>query len=303
MDLRQLRYFVALAKERNFTRAAQDLNIAQPPLSRQIQLLEEELGVGLIHRDSRPIRLTEAGRLFYEQALQILERVDQMREATRRIGLNQNSVFSIGFVASTLYGGLPALVRELRQRAPELDIRLLELLSVQQIAALKEGRIDVGFGRLHHSDPNIASTVLREEPLVCAVPPGSALAATSGPMGFADLTGQALILYPKEPRPSYADHVMGLVQAETVRLAEVLEVREIQTALGLVAAEAGVCIIPSSARQMRPDLVYRAIASERATSPIIMSHRDGDTSPALGLIRELLQGLYAENPPWLHKAP
>ena len=86
MDLRQLRYFVAVARERNFTRAAQNLHIAQPPLSRQIQLLEEELGVPLILRDTRPIRLTEAGRLFHEQALQVLGRVEQMREATRRWG-------------------------------------------------------------------------------------------------------------------------------------------------------------------------------------------------------------------------
>ena len=90
MDLRQIRYFIAVARERNFTRAAQQLNIAQPPLSRQIQLLEEELGVALINRKSRPLKLTDAGRLFYEQSLQVLGRVDQMRAATRRVGLNQN---------------------------------------------------------------------------------------------------------------------------------------------------------------------------------------------------------------------
>jgi LysR family transcriptional regulator, benzoate and cis,cis-muconate-responsive activator of ben and cat genes len=144
MDLRQLRYFVAVARERNFTRAAELLHIAQPPLSRQIQLLEEELGVALLFRNSRPVRLTEAGRLFYEQAMQVLGRVEQMRDATRRVGLNQQSVLSIGFVASTLYGGLPTLVRKLRQHAPDLDIQLLELMSQQQIATMKEGRIDVG---------------------------------------------------------------------------------------------------------------------------------------------------------------
>lgn len=106
MDLRQLRYFVAVARERNFTRAAEQLHIAQPPLSRQIQLLEEELGVELLSRSARPVRMTEAGRLFYEQALQILGRVEQMAESTRRVGRNQNRVLSIGFVPSTLYGGL-----------------------------------------------------------------------------------------------------------------------------------------------------------------------------------------------------
>lgn len=299
MDLRQLRYFVAVARERKFTRAAELLNIAQPPLSRQIQLLEEELGVTLILRSSRPIKLTDAGRLFYEQSLQVLGRVDQMKDATRRVGMNRNRVLSIGFVASTLYGGLPVLVRKLRQHAPELDIQLLELLSIQQIAALKEGRIDVGFGRLKHGDPNIASTVLREERLVVALPPESPLARDEGPMPLAAVAHQKLIVYPKEPRPSFADQVMALLQEEDVRPGDVAEVREIQTALGLVAAETGICIIPASARQMRSDLRYRVIDGDRATTPVILNHRAGDESRYLTLIKRLIREMYAENPAWL----
>lgn len=299
MDLRQLRYFAAVARERNFTRAAQALNIAQPPLSRQIQLLEEELGVALIIRSSRPIRLTDAGRLFYEQALQVLGRVDQMKDATRRVGANRNRLLSIGFVASTLYGGLPLLVRKLRQNAPELDIQLLEMLSIQQIPALKEGRIDLGFGRLLHNDPNVTSTVLREERLVAALPRGTALAGETGPLALADLTGQKLIVYPKEPRPSYADQVLALLQDRLVQPAEVLEVREIQTALGLVAAESGICIIPSSARQMRSDVEYRLIGDPGALSPVILNHRAGDNSRYLAMVKALIGDMYAENPAWL----
>lgn len=299
MDLRQLRYFTAVARERNFTRAAETLNIAQPPLSRQIQLLEEELGVTLILRKTRPIRLTDAGRLFYEQALQVLGRVDQMKEATRRVGLNRNPVLSIGFVASTLYGGLPVLVRKLRQNVPDLDIQLLEMLSIQQIPALKEGRIDVGFGRLRHSDPNVVSTVLREERLVAALPLDTPLARDSAPLPLAALAGQKLIVYPKEPRPSYADHVLSLLQDENVRPSDVLEVREIQTALGLVAADSGICIIPSSARQMRSDVRYRVIDSPRAISPVILNHRAGDASRYLDLVKQLIRDMYAENPAWL----
>lgn len=299
MDLRQLRYFVAVARERNFTKASQLLNIAQPPLSRQIQSLEEELGVALLYRNSRPVRLTEAGRLFYEQALQVLGRVEQMRSATRRVGLNQNSVLSIGFVASTLYGGLPSLVRKLRQRAPDLEIQVLEMMSVQQIPALKEGRIDIGFGRMHHTDPNIVRIVLREERLVAAIPKGTPLAEHSGALTVAALTGQKLIVYPKEPRPGYADHVLNLVHGHDARPTEVQEVREIQTALGLVAAEAGVCIIPSSARQMRSDVHYRLLEGERTTSPVILYHRIGDNSHYIELVKDLIREMYAENPPWL----
>lgn len=302
MDLRQLRYFVAVASERNFTRAAKVLHIAQPPLSRQIQLLEEGLGVQLIIRKSRPLKLTDAGRLFYEQALQVLGRVEQMQEATRRVGLNQNSVFSIGFVASTLYGGLPSLVRKLRQHAPELDIRLLEMVSVQQLPALKEGRIDIGFGRLHHDDPNVVGIVLREERLVAAIPRSSRLAQSSTPLPVSELSGQKLIVYPKEPRPGYADQVLSLLHIHNARVAEVQEVREIQTALGLVAAEAGVCVIPASARQMRSDVHYRLLKEEDAISPVILNHRVGDTSAQIGLVKRLIQEMYAENPPWLDMA-
>lgn len=299
MDLRQLRYFTAVARERNFTRAAEALHIAQPPLSRQIQLLEEELGVALILRSTRPLRLTEAGRLFYEQALQVLGRVEQLTESTRRVGRNQNRVLSIGFVASTLYGGLPALVRKLRVLEPDLDIQLLEMLSAQQIVALKEGRIDIGFGRLRHSDPAVTSTTLRNERLIVALPRADPLADSAAPVGLAALAGQRLIIYPNEPRPSYADYILNLLRDAEVTGIEVQEVREIQTALGLVAAESGICIIPRSAGQMRSDVHYRPLADPQAVSPVIMTHRAGDGSATLETIRGLIAEMYAEKPPWL----
>ena len=148
MDVRQLRYFIAVANARNFTRASEQLHIAQPPLSKQIQLLEKELGVQLLLRTSRPLQLTEAGRMFYEQALQIINRLDQLKTTMQQTGSHQRLTLSIGFVASSLYGGLPMLVRKLRQHHPNVDIQLVELTSMQQFDALKSGRIDVGFGRL-----------------------------------------------------------------------------------------------------------------------------------------------------------
>src|SRR3546814_867799 len=171
-------------QDRNFTRAAETLHIAQPPLSRQIQLLEEELGVTLISRATRPLRLTDAGRLFNEQAMQILGRVEQLKVATQRVGRQERRVLSIGFVASTLYSGVPSLVRELRKHAPELDIQLLEMMSSQQIEALKTGRIDIGFGRIRRNDPAVERTVLREERLVLAIAPGSRLAGTDAPLAI-----------------------------------------------------------------------------------------------------------------------
>lgn len=299
MDIRQLRYFVAVAETRNFTRAATRLHIAQPPLSRQIQQLEEELGVQLLLRNSRPLRLTEAGRSFYEQALQIIGRLDQLRHTTRQIGLRQRETLSIGFVASTLYGGLPMLVRLLRQRFPEVDIQLLELTSLQQFDALKSGRIDVGFGRLRINDASIERIVLREERLALALPFDSSLIETGKPVSLRIVEGQKLIVYPKEPRPSFADYVLNLLNDQSIRPSEIHEVREIQTALGLVAAESGICVIPLSAR-LRTDLRYCLIDDTRATSPIIMSHRINDDSWYIGAIRQIIASMYAEKPAWLN---
>jgi DNA-binding transcriptional LysR family regulator len=299
MDLRQLRYFVTVARERNVTRAAELLHIAQPPLSRQIQQLEEELGVPLLLRTSRPLRLTEAGRMFYEQALQILGRVDQMKKMTLRIGKGERNVLSIGFVASALYGGLPKLVRRIRQHRPDLDVQLLEMFSIQQTEALKDGRIDIGFGRLRTNDPNVERLVLREERLVAAIPPDNPLALDDTPLPISALADQCLIIYPKDPRPSFADQVLSLLNDHGVHPPEIHEVRELQTALGLVASDAGICCVPSSARFMRSDVRYRPLDDPYATSPIILSHRIHDQSEHIALVKRLIEELYAENPPWL----
>lgn len=298
MDIRQLKYFVAVAETRNFTRAAERLHMAQPPLSRQIQQLEEELGTELLLRNSRPLRLTETGRMFYEQALQIINRVEQLKTSARQIGLNQKQSLSIGFVASSLYGGLPMLVRKLRQSYPDVEIQLVELTSMQQFVALKSGRIDLGFGRIRITDPSVARTVLREERLVLAIPPSSPLAASSDTIRLQELAQQKIIVYPKEPRPSFADQMLSLINDQGVKVAEILEVREIQTALGLVAAESGVCLIPASAR-LRNDLHYRLVSDANATSPIILTHRINDSAWYIEATKRLVADMYAEKPPWL----
>lgn len=301
MDLKQIRYFIAVAETRNFTRASERLHIAQPPLSRQIQLLEQELGVQLLKRNSRPLRLSEAGRVFYEQAIQLLHRVEQLKSATTQVAYGQKQTLSIGFVASTLYGGLPGLVRKLRQYHPDLDIQLVELSSVQQITALKSGRIDIGFGRVRNNDHSVSRIVLREEKLILAIPPGFPLAREYGPVGLQAVDGQHLIAYPKEPRPSFADHILGLLNEHDIHPSQVQEVKELQTALGLVATEAGICIIPAAAK-IRSDLCYRVIQNERATSPIILSHRLHDDSWYIKVVKSLITEMYAEKPAWLDTA-
>ncbi|HEY0270392.1 MAG TPA: LysR substrate-binding domain-containing protein, partial [Sphingomonas sp.] len=249
MDLRQLRYFVTVAAERNFTRAAARLHIAQPPLSRQIQQLEAEMGAELIDRSSRPLRLTGPGRLFYEQAVQVLARVDEMRSMMSRALVLEKRRFVIGFVASTLYARLPALIREFRAAAPDVELSLVELVSLEQIGALKEGRIDIGFGRVRFEDEEVRRTVLREEPLVAVLPLDHPLGKVRGPVSLEQLAAEPLILYPRAPRPGYADQVIALFHDRGLDPRIAHEARELQIAIGLVAAEEGVCLVPESVQR------------------------------------------------------
>ena len=293
MELRHLRYFVCVAREGSFTRAAEILRIAQPPLSRQMQQLEDELGFVLIERGTRPLHLSEAGRLFYEQAIQVLERFDEMRASVGRLHEAQRDRFSIGFVASTLYGKLPEVIRSYRAARPDVEIVLLELTSFEQIAALKEGRIDVGFGRIPLDDPAVERQLLRNEKLVAAVPVNHAVLGRKGPLRLADLATEPLIVYPKAPRPSYADQVLALYRDRGLKPPGLYEVRELQTALGLVAAGAGVCLVPASVERLRrDDVTYWPLDQEQAVSPIIMSNRKGDRSPEIALVLKLIHQIY-----------
>jgi DNA-binding transcriptional LysR family regulator len=300
MDLRQLRYFVTVARERNFSRAAEVLHIAQPPLSRQIQQLEDELGVQLVDRGMRPIALTEAGRFLYEQASHILVRTEHIIEQTRKIGNSKRERFVIGCVGSTLYGGIPDLVRRMRQVWPDLDIEIREMMSTEQVSALKDRRIDLGFGRVRFNDREVERLTLREERLVLAIPKYHPLSASEEPVELASLSEETVILYPSVPRPSFADEVLSLFTELGIGISRIEEVRDIQAALGMVAADAGVCLIPAASQRQRPDDVcYRTIVEEKATSPVIMSYRPNEPSSRVEQIKRLIREMYADNPPWL----
>ncbi|MNS05946.1 HTH-type transcriptional regulator BenM [compost metagenome] len=294
IEIRHLRYFLAVARELNFTRAAESLNMAQPPLSRQIQQLEAELGVALFDRDSRPLTLTPGGALFREQALQVVQRMDEMRGMMKRFAAAERPRFVIGFVPSIIYARLPRIIRAFREAAPEIDIHLVEMMSLEQMSALKEGRIDVGFGRVRFDDPALRREVLREERLIAALPLGHPLLSGERPIALHDLARYPLIIYPREPRPSYADQVLSLFRDQGLEPGSVQEVRELQTAIGLVAADAGLCIVPASVRRLeRGDVVYREMA-EHATSPIILSHRRDDPSEILHTLLGVVGRMYAE---------
>ncbi|MGC5799650.1 LysR family transcriptional regulator [Sphingomonas sp. NFX23] len=300
MDLRQLRYFVTVANERNFNKAAEQLHMAQPPLSRSIQQLEAELGVSLIDRAARPLSLTPIGQLFYNQAVQVLRRMEDMRAMMSSAIATDRRRFAIGFVASTIYARLPELIREFRATMPDVDVTLVESTTLDQIAALKEGRIDIGFGRIRFDDPAVRRTVLRLESLVVVVPQGSSLGENGTVISLAALAGEKIILYPSAPRPSYADQVLSLFHDNGLEPEFIHEVRELQIAIGLVAAEEGVAIIPESVRRSRTDDVRYLELVEPAYSPIIMSHRVGDFSPEIVTFMRIIAKKYAD---WGYAVP
>lgn len=289
MELRHLRYFTTVAAEGSFSRAAEKLNIAQPPLSRQVQQLEEELGVLLLDR-RRPLTLTEAGRYLFEQGRQVLQRVDEMKAMTQRIAKGMVLQFNIGFVASTLYDALPELIRRFRIMVPGADIQLLEMTTIEQVAALKDGRIDIGFGRLRFEDAALVRTVIREERLCLAVPIDHPLAAAEGKLCLRQTVGEPLIIYPRSPRPSYADQVLSFYREVGVEPNVSIEARELQTALGLVASGGGLCVVPASVRRLgRDDIRFLDLDEPTLSTPIIMSHRGGDSSALLRQFVALVQ--------------
>ncbi|MBS47109.1 MAG: LysR family transcriptional regulator [Sphingobium sp.] len=293
-DVKHLRYFVAVATERSFTRGAERLNMAQPPLSRRIHEMEEELGTKLFDREARPLALTPTGQLFYEQAIQVIQRAEQMRTTMKRFVASERPRFVMGIVSSMLYARLPEVVRRFRARAPNVDLSLVEMNSAEQLSALKEGRIHAGFGRLRLNDTAVRREILREEPLAVAMAPDHPLAAGDGPLELEAVGDLPLIVYPKEPRPSYADVVISMFQDLGMYPSQIIEVRELQTALVMAAAGEGVCVVPDSVQRMgRVDIAFRALGGAM-TIPMILSHRVDDRSEELHTLFQVFMDVFAE---------
>jgi DNA-binding transcriptional LysR family regulator len=294
MELRHLKYFIAVAEEKNFTRASERLFIAQPPLSRSIQQLEEELGVPLFERGSRPLKLTQAGEFFYAHAQELINKSRELKSMTQRVG-QITKTLSIGFVASTMYGKFPKIIRLYRSKYNNIDLNLIELSTMDQLRSLKEGSIDIGFGRVRHEDPNIRRIILREEKLMCAVPLGHKLCEIDGPIHAKDMAYENLIVFPKNPRPSFADQVLNGFRDRAVEPKKIVEVKDLQIAIGLVAAGEGISIVPKSLQGMkRDDVVYLELNEKHAVSPIIMSVRAMDKSPEIQNMLDLIYEIYDE---------
>ena len=278
MELRRLRYFVAVAEELHFGRAAQRLHIAQPPLSQQIRRLEGELGVELLRRNRRRVQLTDAGRLLLEQSRPLLAQADRLEELLRRAGGGEVGRLSVGFVGSASYETLPAVLREFRGRFPDVELVLEELPTESQVAALHAGRIDVGLVRPPLADDAIELTRLVEERLIAALPDQHPLTERTA-VRVAALAQEPFVLPPRRISGLYED-VVSVCRAAGFTPQVVQEASEMQTIISLVSAGIGVSLVPSSVETFRmPRVSYRPLRGTNASLEIALARRRGDRSP------------------------
>ena len=176
MELRHLRYFVVVAEELHFRRAAERLHMSQPPLSQQIRQLEEEIGATLLLRNQRQVELTAAGQAFFIRAREILDAVEDAARQARRVQRGEVGRLAVGFVGSAMYSFVPELLRTFRDHAPDITLRLHELGTSEQLRQLEDGRLDVGFIRVPRARPELKIETVVEEPVVAALPDAHPLA-------------------------------------------------------------------------------------------------------------------------------
>lgn len=244
-SLVQLRGFVAVAEELHFGRAAERLNMTQPPLSRQIQKLERSIAVRLFERDSRRVALTRAGEAFLVEARKLLSLADRAPDLAQRISAGFAGSISIGFTAASAFGTLGELLDSMTARLPGLEIDLHEMVTRDQIAALTKGEIDLGLARPPVDDETFDSRLLFRERMMVAVPAGHRLARLDRPVTAEDLRREAIIMHsPLEARYFY-DLAVSIVPLNNRRFAHT--VSQILTMISLVAGGRGVALVPHSA--------------------------------------------------------
>ncbi len=281
MELRHLRYFVAVAEELHFGRAAERLFIAQPPLSQQIQQLERELGVLLFARTSRRVQLTPAGEVFLDEARRTLAGLEAGANAARRAARGETGWLGIGFAASATYDLLPTVLHDYRAAYPEVQLSLRELNAAEQALALRDKSIHVGLARPAIEGTDLETHALLEEPYLVALPAAHPRVGERD-IALASLAEEPFVSFPEAPAPSYAQAVRAACEGAgfTPRIAQ--EVREMQTAISLVVAGVGITLLPASVIHLHRDgLVYRPLREPAPHTVLAVVSRREDPSPAL----------------------
>ncbi|MCE5243659.1 MAG: LysR family transcriptional regulator [Syntrophobacteraceae bacterium] len=289
MELRHLRYFVMVAEELHFGRAADRLGIAQPPLSQQIKALEEEIGVHLLSRTSRRVELTTPGAFYLNEARKILAHVERAGREARKAARGEIGLLEVGFVSSAVYDRVPLLFRLMRSRYPEVTLVLQDLTTEEQVEAMKAQRLDVGLVR--PPVPNAESLAIRvfwREPMVVALPQAHPLAKLRR-IPIEALEEESFLQVSHHAGPGYYDQFIRICAQAGFSPRVVQEARTSQTVVSLIAGGMGVSLVPDSMRNFkRAGVVYRRLKPPEPTVDMAVMWRPDDESPALRSFLEIV---------------
>lgn len=288
-ELSQLRSFVAVARELNFRRAAETLHMTQPPLSRQIQLLEDDLNVRLFERTSRSVRLTAAGRSFFIEAQDLLKRAEMASLTARQVEAGRHGTLSFGFIPVSAFEILPRILKAVAQKAEGVKFLLHEMLTIEQIEAITSGRTDIGLVRLPREKDRVELLCIQRERFVLALPSGHPLAAKEE-IAIEDLDGKPVVMYsPADGWYSY-EILAPIFTYAKVRPDYVQFLGQSHTILALVSAGVGCALVPQSSTVIGlPNIVFRPIALPReARAEVFLASRRGDDNPLVALVREII---------------
>ena len=292
MKLRQLQFFIAVAEELSFSRAAIKLHVAQPSLSTQIKVLEVEVGARLFERDKRHVSLTQAGRRFQQRAISVLSMADTAKSEARSTARGQLGTIALGYTALSMFStALPHAIRQFRRREPNVVMTLRELTSLEQLHELGERTLDVGVLRKVDAGAPKGISIVEwyRTPLVAAVPQDHPRAA-SGLLSLNDLKNESFIMYPRGAGTGIYWQVIDLCTAAGFRPRVVREVIESSTIIGLVAAGVGIAIVPADMNCIQfSGVVYRRITDTGAYSALHLAQRGADRNEHLASLRKVLQ--------------
>ncbi len=278
VELRQLRYFIAVAEELHFTRAAARLHIAQPPLSQQVQQLERELRTPLLRRSSRRVELTPAGQAFLVEARKVVAQAERAAQVARQAAGGPAARLELGFVDSSLHGYLPQLLRQFREERPEVHVALRELSTGRQVEALQRETLHAGLLRPTRGGPQLVMEEIGRERLVVAMP-------IDHPLRRHDVVqaqhwrGAPFVFFQRSVAPGLHDQLMGLFRRAGFAPQIVEEASEGHTLVGLVAAGLGVSLVPETLAQWRRgDVLYRPLAEPSAWVAMCLAWRRDERS-------------------------
>ena len=282
MELRHLRYFIAVAQEGHITRAAERLGMQQPPLSQQIRALESELGVQLFRRLPRGVEMTEAGRALLDDAQAILAHIDHAFATTRRTARGELGRITVGFTSSApFHPFVPRIIRAFRESFPLIALTLEESGTTELIEDLRQERVDAAFIRTPVADPmGLTVNPLLEETMVVALPADHALACDDGAgLRLAALAGETFVVYRRRSGPGLYDAIFAACHTAGFSPVVGQEAPRIVSTLNLVASGLGIALVPESLRLMQMDgVVYRNLTGEpRPRAPLLLATRRGDT--------------------------